>query len=434
MYQRVHTVGIVFLLSILLFSGCSTFIDIRSEQNLFRNSQYQQAYDSMLMQASDILKAQGSIVVNLDLGILARLQSSYEESNRYFSEAERRIQEAYTESVSANIASFIVNENTREYQGEDYEDIYINVFKALNYIHLGQAESALVELRRSIEKQANLKQKYEKQSQQLNSYAAGKGYSENGTYASSYSSSALANFLAMVVAKSMGEQNTYTYSLAQVDHAFAVQPGLYPFPVPSLFKDETYEAKQKELYVVAFNGIAPEKREQVESVYVSRNNFAKVAYPILVGKTSAVKGIRVIANGRTEQLQRLESISSIAIDTFMAKAALTRMKAILRSMTKSIGIAAYDHYAEQDNQVTAGEEILGWLFKIARNVSETADVRSSHFLPSEAWVGRIELKGKAENIRLEFLNASGSVIYTQHIASQEANKDSVNLIEAYCPL
>ncbi len=279
------TYGLLFpllLILIVLLGGCTSFMDISATQSLYKGAKYEGAYESLLLEAPSLLKKQGPIIVNYDLGILSRLSGNYKDSNNYFSESERLIWEAYTESVSGNIASFLVNDNTKAYQGEEYEDMYLNVFKALNYMHLGETEAALVELNRSIEKQTFLKQKYEQYERQVSEYARDEGLNtpEVQTYATSFSTSALSNYLSASVAQSLGEDNTLHYAIDQVRHAFSSQPSLYPFPLPSVvaIKEDPFPHDKGRVQLVSFSGQSPLKEERMERVYVSRYNRAKIAY------------------------------------------------------------------------------------------------------------------------------------------------------------
>ncbi len=95
-----------------------------------------------------IYPSRNAIMLFLDKGLLEFYAGNYEASSQDLQEAERLIEEAYTKSISANFLSYIVNDNTKEYPGEDFEDIYINVFNALNYYKKGDIEGALVEIRK----------------------------------------------------------------------------------------------------------------------------------------------------------------------------------------------------------------------------------------------------------------------------------------------
>ncbi len=434
--KKVNLLCIIVATTVLLV-GCSSYVDISLSEQLYKRGDYEGAYLSLQQKAPDLLQAQGTIIVNYDLGMLSRLQGNYAQSNAYLSESERRIWESYTQSITANVASFLVNDNTKEYTGEEYEDIYSNIFKALNYIHTGAWESALVELNRSIEKQAYLKQKYEQQASQVEDYAQQQGltrFDEEG-YASSFSTSALAQYLTVIVAQNLKEENTYHYAMDQVRHAFASQPALYRFPLPEAVEREkpVYETSKGRLYLLSFTGQAPYKDERWESVYVSYANWAKIVYPVLVERPSAVQAIQVQVEGQTERLERIESISTIAIDTFAAKQELVKLKAVTRAMAKAAGIALYDAIAQEDDTVTAAEEIMGLLFRVFREVSEQADVRSTHFLPSEAWVGSLDLDPGTYTVIYSFLNNAGQTLYTVQVPNLLIQSQSTTVAEATCP-
>lgn len=432
------TAWLAALLLIFILGGCSSVIDISNTENLYLQGNFPAAYASLLENRASIIKRQGSLIMDMDAGLLSRLAGEYKLSNTQLTSSERKIQEAYTESVTANIASFIVNDNTRDYQGEAYEDIYLNVFKALNYLHLGQEESALVELNRSIEKQAFLKQKYETQAKKVTKYADDKGVEniDMSTHSMAFSSSALANYLSMVVARGIGDDNLFRYALSQVEHSFETQPTLYPFAVPSSLKleAEPIPEQQARLNLIAFNGLAPQKREVVDSIYVSRNNFAKIAYPILVARYSPIQQVVAsLEDGTSFPLEKIESLSSIAIETFKASSSLARVKAVIRSTLKALGIAIYDSAIAQDKEPTVGEEVLGWLLKLANYASESADVRSSHFLPATAWVGSVDLEPGEYTLQVAFQDQNGRTIYTQTIPKVKVEYATSNIAEATCP-
>lgn len=427
------------LLLVFLLGGCSSVIDISNTEKLYMQGNFSAAYTSLLCKRESIIKQQGSLIMDMDAGLLSRLDGQYKLSNEQLSSSERKIREAYTESVTANLASFIVNDNTRDYQGEAYEDIYINVFKALNYLHLGEQESALVELNRSMEKQTLLKQKFETQAKKVTKYANEKGIENINmeTYSIAFSSSALANYLGMVVARGIGDENLSQYSFAQVQHSFQTQPTLYPFAIPNSLNLECEPIPEQKgrLNLVAFNGLSPQKHEAVDAVYVSRNNYAKIAYPVLVERRSPIQRVVVsLDNGTSFQLEKIESLSSIAIETFKASSSLARLKAVTRSTLKALGIAIYDSVTSQDKTQTVGEELLSLMMKLFNYASESADVRSSHFLPATAWVGAVNLEPGEYTLQVAFQDQGGRTIYTQTIPKAKVKTSGTNLIEAICPL
>ena len=95
-----------------------------------------------------IYNEKNAIQLFLDKGLLEHYAGNYAYSSEDLQNAERLIEEAYTKSISENFLSYIINDNVKEYPGEDFEDIYLNVFNALNYYHRGNLEGALVEIRK----------------------------------------------------------------------------------------------------------------------------------------------------------------------------------------------------------------------------------------------------------------------------------------------
>ncbi len=426
-----------FILSII---GCSSTIDIQDSQYKYRQGNYKGAYEALFNKKETIIKKQGPIILHLDAGLLLHHGGEYDLSNSFLSTSERAIQEAYTTSISANIASYIVNDNTKEYPGEAYEDIYINIFKALNYLHLGETESALVELNRSIEKQTLLRQKFEESIKKIENSASSKGVRslDVETYSPSFSSSALSSYLSMIVAKGLGENNTYTYSRNQITHSFSTQPHLYPFPIPQSVQQEEKEIGEKEarLHILAFSGIAPHKKEEVEVAYIGDGNYIKIAYPVLVETPSLVAKIAFSIDGeKTIYLEKIESISSIAIDTFKASSSLAKLKSFLRATFKAIGAEVFDeaiHNQEEGPSII--EIILSNIFKIASFTSEQADVRSSHFLPSTAWISGITLPVGEYNVKITYLDTRGNTLFTQTFNGVSVKKGATNIVEGNAPL
>ena len=96
----------------------------------------------------------------LDMGIALHFAGRYKESNEYLNRAEFAIEENFTKSISKIAVSFLLNDNALDYSGEDYEDIFTNIIKSLNYIHLRNQEDAMVEVRRINLKLNRLRDKY----------------------------------------------------------------------------------------------------------------------------------------------------------------------------------------------------------------------------------------------------------------------------------
>ena len=111
---------------------------------------YQQDYDSALKlmdESKESYKERNAALYYMEQGLLAHFAGHYAKSNQSLLKAEAILDELYTRSVSKQAASFVINDNTIPYRGEDFEDAMVNLFLALNYAGQGLMEDALVEAR-----------------------------------------------------------------------------------------------------------------------------------------------------------------------------------------------------------------------------------------------------------------------------------------------
>ena len=160
----------------LVLATLSSCASMRTQQRQYVES-VPLAREGGYSQAARIIeKAKGKdyqekdrVLYYLDLGMLYHWAGLYEESNRMLDEAEMAIEELFTKSISRALSSGLLNDNALDYSGEDYEDIYLNVFKGLNYLALGNQSAALVEFRRVDIKLTILEDKYKKLIEDYNS-------------------------------------------------------------------------------------------------------------------------------------------------------------------------------------------------------------------------------------------------------------------------
>jgi hypothetical protein len=118
------------------------------------------AIDKAQAAKKPLYNEKNQISLELDKGLLEHYAGDAAASSADLEKAEGLIEEAFTKSVSQDVASYIANDNTKEYGGEEYEDIYLNVFNALNKYAQGDVENAAVEVRRITGKLVALQDKY----------------------------------------------------------------------------------------------------------------------------------------------------------------------------------------------------------------------------------------------------------------------------------
>ena len=110
-------------------------------------SDYQQA-DDIIRQAEKDYGSKSRVLYGMDRGMTLQLAGEYDLSNQVLEEAEEEVDRLYTRTVRTETAAFMTNDNTLPYEGEPYEQVMINVLKALNYASMNRWQDALVEARR----------------------------------------------------------------------------------------------------------------------------------------------------------------------------------------------------------------------------------------------------------------------------------------------
>ena len=102
----------------------------------------------LVEQAEDSYDKDSYLLYLMDLGMTLHLAGKYEESNRYLEEADELVAEQYTKRLHDEAAAMLINEGALPYRGDPYEQVMINVIKALNYALLQNLSEALVEARK----------------------------------------------------------------------------------------------------------------------------------------------------------------------------------------------------------------------------------------------------------------------------------------------
>ncbi|MBC8414739.1 hypothetical protein H8E50_13880, partial [bacterium] len=197
--------ALIFLL-LSVFSGCAT----TSRNTLFR--EVDQAYESgnyTIAQAyiesnkEKLYREKDKVLYHLETGMLDFYSSEYSESNRHLDQAELLIEEYFTKSISQAASSLLINDLQLDYRGEDFEDIYLNIFKALNYLSLNDSDAAFVEVRRISNKLNLLEDKYAKLAQAYTQSDKNQGVIiKSGP--SRFYNSALARYLSLLMYRAEG--------------------------------------------------------------------------------------------------------------------------------------------------------------------------------------------------------------------------------------
>ena len=382
------------------------------------------------------------ILYYLDRGMMNHYNGLYNESSEDLAEAERLIEDAFTKSLTQEVATFITNDNARDYSGEDYEDIYINVFNALNHYHLNDIESALVEIRRVNEKLAVLADKYVEAREKALSSAPDIAGADLDIEAVQFSNSALARYLGALFYRANGDDDDARIDLDEIHLAYELSPNVYNNSLPSSIEEErSIPRGMARLNVIGFVGLSPLKLESqidLPTIFLPPpNDSFLLALPEMVERPSGIESIEVILDtGEKFRLELLEDMSKVAAETFKGKYGLIKTKTFIRAYTKAVAAGATAKGAEMAATRQGGALVgrvtglvAGFAGRLAADASERADVRISHFFPSCAYVGGINLEPGIYSITVNYYGAGGGLITTEHQDDVVVEENKLNLTQ-----
>ena len=393
-----------------------------------------------------IYQRRNTLLFHLDRGIVRHYAGLWQDSISDLHEAEQMISDAFTRSISQEIGTFIASDNVRDYPGEDYEDIYTNVFNALNYYHLNNLEGALVEIRRVNEKLRYLSTKYERARQRITDSNPELDSPEYNIEAVSFSNSALARYLGVLFYRAIGNYDSARVDMEGLFEAFRLAPDVYNHEPPlSLEHELSVPDNMARLNIIGFTGLSPKKEEVnlfLPLPLPPPNSITRLSLPRLVERPSAINRVEVIiSNGLTASassaevlnLELLESINNVINETYKANYSLVVLKSTARTIGKSMataGISAAVRSSDNENADTLGA-LIGIAGRIATDLSEQADIRMARFFPGAAYVGGINLEPGVYSIRVNFYGSNG-FIASDSRHNIHINEGRLNLLEFIC--
>ena len=432
------------ILLLYVLTGCVT----TSRNTLFRP--VDQAYESgnyaiaqsyIESNKETLYLEKDKVLYHLETGMLDFYSNEYRESNKHLDQAELLIEEYYTKSISQAASSLLINDLQLDYRGEDFEDIYLNIFKALNFISLNDTDAAFVEVRRINNKLDLLEDKYAKLTQAYTQSDKNQGVQIKAG-SSRFYNSALARYLSLLMYRAEGDYDGARIDWQLLLDAFYLQPNLYPFTVPFDSSIALHPPNKQDirLSILAFTGRSPIKlastlrintfenqviissaseKEAVGHVLekllvfefpgVKEGYWFKFEIPRMEKQGSLVEWIRVIANGRSlGSLGLLEDLEQITLETFEIREPMIFMRTAIRTIIKGMASEATGSKLEKSGAESGSEllKILGFLSKytlaIASDLSEQADLRVSRYFPAFAYAGEWQLSPGDYHLEIEY--------------------------------
>ncbi|HET8579492.1 MAG TPA: hypothetical protein VFL31_00690, partial [Nitrospiraceae bacterium] len=420
--------------------------------------------DQILERSEKDYGSKSQVLYHMDRGMTLQLAGRYQDSNAVLEQAEEEVDRLYTRHLRTETKAFLINDTELTYEGDSYEQVMINVLKAVNYALMGAWNEALVEARR-IDHRLNV-------------------LSDRVGEKDAYRNDAFARYLSGIIYEATGDLNNAFIAYRNAYEEYRRVRSWSRTPIPPMlrtdllrvtdglhliqehedyrreFADITWQpiADQQRLaqiIVIDYNGRAPRKEDQfidlpisldalklvlltkgvvgpsnqnqdsraVESVlYGLSGRVVRVALPRLIPQKTQVAYGQVSLSGasgsfstRTELAQNLTAIAEKTLSDRFASIAVKSVAraAVKYSLAEGVGRGA---------QAAAGKDAGPWvgllagaLAKTLAVASEEADKRSWRTLPDEVQVARLWVPSGDYELRVRQLARDGGGVGQEFI-------------------
>jgi len=421
--RRLCTAGpaAVVLLAAAL-SGCALY---SSQFEPVQSELASQRFDAALKRHEEIgTSSTDEVVFLLNKAMLQRMNGDLAGSNATFEAAKQRMDELAATSVSETTLSFIINDSTQSYVGEEYEQVLVHLYAALNYLELGKLDEARVEALQVDEKLKS-----------VSGRIAGTVYADD----------AFARYLTALIYEENREWSDALIAYRKSYEAYQQYAKVFNVSVPQVLKEDLVRytdhlglrdenrryrkefgiektqgvIERSELGEVVFilhNGLAPVKREHAATVpdlatgliyrvslpyYETRPVDARTARLTIV-PTTPTPGVGPALEYRT-QTEQFENIDAIARANLDNKMAGISARAVARAVAKiAAARAAMQAGSSSRDKNTAWAGLLAGVgISVAGALTERADTRSWLTLPHDIQLARIALPPGKYNVKVE---------------------------------
>lgn len=209
----------------LVLTGCASYTHVALEVRAPLSRGQFGAAESLLI---DKKPGGDGLPYLMELGLVLRYRGELDRSNQIFDEAELLVDDLYTKSISKEALALLMSDESIPYDGEMWERVLVNYYRALNYVDVGKYEDALVECRK-------INQKLQV-------------YTDASDKPPSYATDAFAQYLTALLYEATGQIDDAWISLRHADSAYVGYEKVYGVPAPTSLKRDLLRLARQQGY------------------------------------------------------------------------------------------------------------------------------------------------------------------------------------------
>lgn len=381
------------LLFLVFASGCAT-VQLSEARKEFYSLKPDKAAEILLSQES--VSGRDELLVLMDRGLVLHHIGRYAESTKSLLKAAELIDSQEMIRAGEQLGSLVTTEWLTSYKGEYSERLWVHTYLMMNYLLLGQFDSAYVEARKSLEYLAIYPEPL------LNDY--------------------FTQALIALCFENVYELNdayiVYKKLFASIDDPFVIAPYLYRTGRLLGFNDELSDYQgfltvenspvfqdQYESELVLFIGEGQVPIKEPGNIIIPP--ATRFSFPVYAETDIGHRPIDVFLNGSRQSAIRIRSdfgeISRAALDERKAKV-------IAKETARVIAKEAIAKQLEDNNG-----SLVGGLVRIAFFLLEEPDTRSWETLPAHLSMIRIPLHPGSHQLQIRFKDPFGYIVRTMDL-------------------
>ena len=418
---------IIVLTSILCACAGPSLQYKKDVSKLMANNNFENASAKIKTNQKKQYGDKNAVLYQIDLALAQQASYDTKDSISNFLEAQRLNEDLITKSVTQNLGSLMINDNTLPYKMPMYEQALTYFFTAMNYLSERNFEDAAVEMRKAV----FFLDKYRENTKKI------------------YNDDPFVQYFASMIFEDIGQLSSARIARTNALNAYEKLKGYFNASAPSSTLPANYK-ELGELVFIHYNGKSPVKISNQVSVswdrlgFILNNNNSlqgtpkqtidavfsglygrtiAISYPVYIdipygGSSSAI----VLENGQKITTKNVADIASAAKLTLQEESDAIWARTATRVATKFI-ISKQAHDIANKNTDNKGTVLLvDILTNIFNTATEQADTRSWLTLPAQIKMANVFLEPGEYNIDFYNYNGAGLPIDTYHFDNVKIKK------------
>lgn len=400
--------GLVALAFVLTLTGCVT---MQSHDDLTGKVQAAQQAGGVpgalkALEASATTDSQKQeLLYNMERGELLRLNNQYPESTQAFLLADKKVVEwedtAKTDpkKLLSTLGAATISERLKDYEGQDYEKVWLTTRLALNRVAAKDLEAARVDIKRTHEREAVIAEFRAKETVEAEEEAKTKGVQASGKELSGYPvetlndpevlalknsfQNALSHYLAGFLYEAMNEPGLaapgYRKAIELKPEASILEDGLKGLDQRTSFTHKRRQRMTDVLFVVEA-GDAPARKPKAFTIPIPAGNGIRtvsISYPTIDPSTDTALN-KLSVSSTDMKLEKVVDVNVMARRALKDEMPGLVLRGVIRAIVKN----------EMQKQLQQVGLIAGLIGAAASIATEQADDRMWRRLPGRAYLAR----------------------------------------------